>query len=222
MSIFSFDTRLSELLFAAPTIMPVLNRFGIKAGVGEETIESICRERGEDPALLLAIVNTFFNKDYFPEEVFRRADHHSVVSYMRQTDNYYAEVQIPNIERHFNMLISSASGSNSNLQLLAEFFNCLKRELLGRIEADRLTLFPAIEQKRGVGKDIMEDILQIDNTIEDKLSDLITFFVVHLKGNYNLNLCNAVMQALFALESDIKSNNRIRRVVLFPSLCQTK
>ena len=41
-------------------------------------------------------------------------------------------------------------------------------------------------------------------------------FVVHLKGDYNSNLCQAVLTALLSIKKDITQNNRIRNRILRP------
>ena len=54
--------------------------------------------------------------------------------------------------------------------------------------------------------------------IEEKLNDLINMFVIHLKGEYDVNLCHAVLVAIMTLQKDIKQNNRIRYRILLPIL----
>ena len=43
-------------------------------------------------------------------------------------------------------------------------------------------------------------------------------FVIHLKGEYDVNLCHAVLVAIMTLQKDIKQNNRIRYRILLPIL----
>lgn len=52
--------------------------------------------------------------------------------------------------------------------------------------------------------------------VEEKLHDLLYFFVEHLRGNYDANLCTAVVSAVFSLERDLCQNNRIRSRILLP------
>ena len=55
-----------------------------------------------------------------------------------------------------------------------------------------------------------------EDTIEDKLNDLISMFVVHLRGDYDTNLALAVLFSLVSLKNDITQNNRIRNRILHP------
>ena len=59
------------------------------------------------------------------------------------------------------------------------------------------------------GKNRKED----DNT-EALLADLKSIMIKHLSGDYNENLCYAVLFAITTLEKDIKQHNRIRERIL--------
>ncbi len=41
-------------------------------------------------------------------------------------------------------------------------------------------------------------------------------FIMHLSGQYDLNLCYGVIVAIITLEKDIRQNNRIRNRILLP------
>ena len=57
---------------------------------------------------------------------------------------------------------------------------------------------------------------QVEDTIEALLADLKSIMIKHLSGNYNENLCYAVIFAISSLEKDIKQHNRIRFRILTP------
>ena len=55
-----------------------------------------------------------------------------------------------------------------------------------------------------------------EDRIEALLADLKRILIRHLAGDYNENLCYAVIFALSSLEKDIKQHNRIRYRTLMP------
>ena len=75
----------------------------------------------------------------------------------------------------------------------------------------------AAEQLQGeyYGEHIRYDHDEPDS-LEEKLDDLKSLFVIHLRGEYDLNLCHGVIFALYSLEKDIKQHNRIRNRILRP------
>ena len=55
-----------------------------------------------------------------------------------------------------------------------------------------------------------------EDAIEALLSDLKGIMIKHLSGDYNENLCYAVIFGISSLEKDIKQHNRIRYRILTP------
>ncbi|MDR1981300.1 MAG: helix-turn-helix transcriptional regulator, partial [Tannerellaceae bacterium] len=52
--------------------------------------------------------------------------------------------------------------------------------------------------------------------VEELLADLKSIMIKHLSGDYDENLCYAVIFAINSLEKDIKQHNRIRYRILVP------
>lgn len=215
MAIISPKNHLSDIILSYPESIPLINRLGINLGVGDKTIEAICHEKNIDTEFFASIINTFINENFFPEKVLKSFKAETIVSYISKTYNYYTHYMIPNIERHFNLLIAH-SGNNNNLGLMLQFFNELKNDLLKSINHDTTQWFPLILSLENDKNTPLPNGLNItDNSlIEDKLNDLKSMFVIHLSGNYELNLCYAVITSIIALEKDLKQNNRIRNRIL--------
>lgn len=224
MPLYDKDTKLCDILFHEPEVITVINRFGIYLGVGDMTVDEICAEHNEDSAFFLSIINTYLNEDYFPETILKSVNLTHIVNYLGKTDTYYEQFQLPNIEHHFNSLLTHSRNDNNNLPLLRKFFMQMKEELLANIRSDRDIRFPLLIKLQKGREELSEDdvklfaaILEEDgHLIEDKLADLLSFFIIHLRGDYDPNLCRAVVSAIFTLAKDIKQNNRIRRRILHP------
>lgn len=217
MALVTPDTKLCEVIVDEPSVVPVINRFDIVLGVGDRTIKSICKEKGIDTSFFITILNAFIHESFFLENVTGAFNAGDVVDYLRKTNNSYLRNQLPNIERHFAALISR-SDSNNNLPLLFNFYREVKTEIERRIDSDN-QWFDAIisAEQSNSGVSVAGNAVQAESdSIEDKLSDLINMFVIHLRGDYDRNLCHAVLFAVISLEKDIRQNNRIRNRVLRP------
>lgn len=217
MALVTPDTKLCEVIVDEPSVVPVINRFDIVLGVGDRTIKSICKEKGIDTSFFITILNAFINESFFLENVTGAFNAGDVVDYLRKTDNSYLRNQLPNIERHFAALISR-SDSNNNLPLLFNFYREVKTEIERRIDSDNQWFDAIISAEQSNSEvSVAGNAVQAESdSIEDKLSDLINMFVIHLRGDYDRNLCHAVLFAVISLEKDICQNNRIRNRVLRP------
>ncbi len=217
MALVTPDTKLCEVIVDEPSVVPVINRFDIVLGVGDRTIKSICKEKGIDTSFFITILNAFIHESFFLENVTGAFNAGDVVDYLRKTNNSYLRNQLPNIERHFAALISR-SDSNNNLPLLFNFYNEVKTEIERRIDSDNQWFDAIISAEQSNSEvSVAGNAVQAESdSIEDKLSDLINMFVIHLRGDYDRNLCHAVLFAVISLEKDICQNNRIRNRVLRP------
>lgn len=217
MALVTPDTKLCEVIVDEPSVVPVINRFDIVLGVGDRTIKSICKEKGIDTSFFITILNAFIHESFFLENVTGAFNAGDVVDYLRKTNNSYLRNQLPNIERHFAALISR-SDSNNNLPLLFNFYREVKTEIERRIDSDNQWFDAIISAEQSNSKvSVAGNAVQAESdSIEDKLSDLINMFVIHLRGDYDRNLCHAVLFAVISLEKDIRQNNRIRNRVLRP------
>ena len=217
MALVTPDTKLCEVIVDEPSVVPVINRFDIVLGVGDRTIKSICKEKGIDTSFLITILNAFIHESFFLENLTGAFNAGDVVDYLRKTNNSYLRNQLPNIERHFAALISR-SDSNNNLPLLFNFYREVKTEIERRIDSDNQWFDAIISAEQSNSEvSVAGNAVQAESdSIEDKLSDLINMFVIHLRGDYDRNLCHAVLFAVISLEKDICQNNRIRNRVLRP------
>ena len=221
MSIVYADTKLCDLVIQDPMVVTVLNRFNIMLGLGDATVAELCEQHHLNRDFFITIINTYINEDYFPERVLDTFSAASMIDYMKQTYLYYEHSQLPNIERHFQLLVSRSANSNNNLDLIYRFFIEVRDGLLARIEHDRQEWFPQVldlesqaHSHTTATKTVMLD--EGDNSIEAKIDDLITMIVVHLSGQYDANLALAVLLSISGLRKDIAKNNRIRNRILKP------
>ena len=86
MALINAETKLCDVILHEPSVIPVINRFGIILGVGDKSIRTVCEEK-----------NTFINEDYFPENRLKSFCATQIVNYLTQTNAYYEQFQIPNI-----------------------------------------------------------------------------------------------------------------------------
>ena len=213
MTIINKHTKVSEIVISEPSTLTVLNRFGIYLGFGDKTVSDICIEKNIDSEFFVSILNTYINENYFPEEALKSYSIKLMFEYFNKTNQYYQRVQLPNIERHFNSFVERSEQGNKSLELLREFFNEVKNELMTRIDIDTKIFDENTTFQNSIGH-----LNEESDSIEDKLNDLINMFVIHLKGNYDTNLCHAVLFSILSLKKDISQNNRLRYRILLPLL----
>lgn len=215
MALYNVDSKLSDAIMAHPSLIPVINRLGVNLGVGDKSVGMVCAQTHISSDFFLSVINTFIDEEYFPINAQGAFSIEMTIDYLNKTSKFYRNVQLPNIDRHFNSLIGR-SGEDNNLQMLKKFYSDMKEQLEWCLTSEERNIFNVLKSN-GVSSDI-DGIIKGYEEVEEKLHDLLTFFVVHLKGEYDRNLCMAVVSAVFSLEKDIRQNNRIRNRILIPLL----
>ena len=138
MSLIQSNMSMSEVVEAHTSLIPVINRLGIRLGLKDKSVREVCHEYG-----------------------------------LTSQIQYDEQVWFP-----YCLSTITEEGNRPCLEI-AE------------------------------GKNRKED----DNT-EALLADLKSIMIKHLSGDYNENLCYAVLFAITTLEKDIKQHNRIRERIL--------
>lgn len=62
---------MSEVVEENTSLIPVINRLGIRLGLQDKTVREICEDHQIDTDFLLIIINTFLNEEYFRRSDFR-------------------------------------------------------------------------------------------------------------------------------------------------------
>ena len=109
--------QMSEVVEEHPSLIPVINRFGIRLGLGDKSVKAICEEYQLDADFFLTVINTFLNEEYFPEKKLQTFHTSQIIDYLTKTNLYYQRYQIPNIERHLGSFISMSTPGNNTLNL---------------------------------------------------------------------------------------------------------
>jgi len=221
--------QMSEVVEEHPSLIPVINRFGIRLGLGDKSVKEICEDYQLDTDFLLTVVNTFLNEEYFPEKKLQSFHTSQIIDYLTKTNQYYQRYQLPNIERHLSTFISMGTAGNQTLSLIGRFFFSFKEELIARIKNDEENWFPyclGLSEKVNDGSQSIDEKnsslftfqpeRQTEDTLEELLADLKRIMVKHLSGEYDDNLCYAVIFGINSLQKDIKQHNRIRYRILEP------
>ena len=187
---------LSEVIEDNHQLIPVVNRFGIKLGLGDKSIGEICDWVGVNTEFFLVILNTFLNEDYFPQKKLQKFDIQLVIKYLKQTDAYLIHGQLYNFEKHLKAFIGMSDPNNAQMKLISRLFSEFKEELMVQIE---------------------QGMVNGDAPLA-LLTDLKSIIIKHISGNFNENMCYAVIFTIDSFQKDLEKHNRIREKVLKPMI----
>lgn len=236
MELFNENNKLASVIHRDHSLLPVINRLGIKLGFGDSTIREVCGKEGIDVNFFVEIINVFHYEAYFPENRLLNLSVSHVVDYLIKTHNYYRQYLIPEIERLMQLFLKSCEGNCAESDLIRNFYDKFQRECLSHFQTEEQEEFPYIlelnqlvenkqngaeflENRRNfVMRDFEEDHINID----DKLFDLENIIIKYLPPTYDQNIGNTLLSNLFLFGKDLKNHSRIEDNILLPKVEQLK
>lgn len=190
---------MADVLAEHNELIPVLNRFGIRIGVGNKSVQEICTEHQLNTDLILTVLNVYLDENYLPESSLTMFDAEPIADYFRHTVENYLHALVPNIEVHLNALIATAGTDNREMAMIQMLFLKFKERMINYL------------QKNAEYSDDFPD---------DLLHDLKNILIKHLSVEHNQNLSYAVIYSLHAFGKDLAAHNRLRNRVLQPKLSE--
>jgi len=228
MDIYNEDSRMSDLIHGNYLLLPVMNRFGVRLGFGDKTVGELCNESAIDLDFFLAIINTFNNHDYFPEEELRSFSAFLIVEYLKKSHHDFLKSRLPKIERLLTTLIEN-SGSE-DLKIIQSFYKKYKTDLVSHIKDEEDNTFPYVLQLQKFQdsgtKKLPEGLLNYNihsfekehSNVDEKLFDLKNIIIKYLPPQYNDIDCNEFLFEIFEFERDLTDHARIEDNILVPKV----
>ncbi|MDX8338968.1 hemerythrin domain-containing protein [Draconibacterium sp. IB214405] len=213
--------KMSKLLFSHPQLILVLERFGIKLGVREKTVEDICREYEISTKVFLMVVNLNVNTSYHYELNFDAQDIKQIVKYLTKSHSYFADEVFPEIIKNIHLM--SEYSQKPEMQLVERFFNEYKNEVDQHFDYENNTVFPYILNL--IDANAAENYSVIDyrehhDDIQEKLDDVKKLLIEHLPQKADNNLRRKILFALFDLDTDLQTHSKIENEILIPQVEQ--
>lgn len=224
MESFTRQNKIIDLIESNYHLLPVLNRFGINLGNKDKSLAKICAALNINVDFVLVIINTFHNKNYFPESELKSYSPLLLVDYLRKTHHHYLTYVLPKLESLLDKIIQSNKTDIHQLDVIERFYQKYKNELLLHIEEEENEVFPYIKNLvKGTLSDVEYNIHTFEkehSNVDEKLNDLKSLIIKYIDPVYDNNICNEFLITLYRFEKDIKDHARIEDTILVPQIVE--
>lgn len=222
---FTKTDKMVFLIQANHHLLPVIHRFGIRLGFGNKTVDEVCKMYFVNPGFFLTIVNTFSNKNYFPEKELLSFSPLLIVDYLQKTHRYYISYSLVQIENLMHEFLLSTRRQNNELAMIEEFYLRYKNKLLLHIQEEEEEVFPFVKQlvkNPGTLKnnDFNPNFEEEHQHVDFELDDLKNIILKYIPPNYNDLVCNKLLTEIYHFEKDIRDHARIEDAILIPQIKQ--
>ena len=234
MELFNENSKLAAVIHKDHSLLPVINRFGIKLGFGDKTIRNICEERGIDLNFFVETINVFHYEAYFPEKRLLDFSVSIVIDYLVKTHQYYVNYLMPENDRLVELFLLSSPNESTENELVRKFYTKFKDEFVIHINFEEREMFPYILKlseaianpdlrasfKQNYPGYSIEGFEKEHSNMDDKMDDLKNIIIKYLPPNYDQNRGNAFLSNIFLFERDMKNHSRIEDNILIPKVKQ--
>jgi len=206
-----------------PGLLPVIHRFGIRLGFGNRSVAEVCADSEVNSAFFLAIVNTFHNKHYFPEEELLAFSPLLIVDYLKNTHAYYTGFSLPQIEELIHRLLESMPEQNNEMKMIETFYLAYKKKLLEHIAEEEQQVFPFVEKLVQAPESIANPAFDFNfekdhEHVDLELDDLKNIILKYMVPRYDVLVCNKLMEEIYRFEKDIHDHSRMEDAILIPQV----
>jgi regulator of cell morphogenesis and NO signaling len=213
------DMNISEIIRENPSILLVLENFGIDDVLHDKSISELCNQFGISENLFLVICNFYNGFSYSNTDLLTISDIPVIISYLNNSHLYYINEKYPEIIEFIGKL--NSSDSFREMKLVQAFFNEYFQEVKDHLEYEEKIAFPYIENLLENGEPGNESFsanqyLSHHSDIESKLEDLKNLLLQHLHIKNQRSIKRKLLYALFELEFDLTIHSRIEEQILIP------
>ena len=222
--------KLAEVVHHDHTLVPIINRFGIHLGFGDDNITEICEKHQLNLDFFLSILNGFHDTNYFPKEKLQHFPAAMLIEYLQKAHQDFLREKLPEISHLINNMAEELPLDKTTSELISNFFTVYTRELTKHILREEEKVYPYIlrlekaisENNKQIGEQITENLIseyesEHDN-VEEKLFDLKNILIKYLPEPQNDKPAYRVLRELFTLEKELNEHARIEDLILVPKM----
>lgn len=226
------EMKLADIILHDNSLVPVISRFGIFLGFGDDSIQKVCEKKKIDVDFLLTILNTFHDPQYLDKDFLRSFSVDLLLDYLKKAHVYYLNIKIPEISELIDSMEKESKIESESFALLRRFFEDYRQELTKHIEREENLVYPYVmDLNKANNKGNIEEGLvnQIQNysiasyedehdNVEEKLTDLKNIIIKYLAPCENQQSRYHLLKELTVLEKDLADHSQIEDFILVPKV----
>ena len=215
---FDSDMKMADMLQDNYHFLQMLDRFEIKFGFGDQTIEEVCNEYHIHIPFFLLIANVFHFNEYEPKASdIESCPPNELLKYLQKSHKYYLSYRFPDLEQRLKGMMSS--WDQVTAKIVETFFSEYKKEVQIHLAYEDEVVFPYIRKlmsnDTAPGYSIFEFEKKHDD-IESKVKDLKNILIKYIPEKNDVIQRNEILFHLYLLEEDLNKHLLMENKVLIP------
>lgn len=211
---------MSELLEGYPLLLGVFQRFGLKYGFGEETIDEVCWRSGVSTDTFILVCKVYTIDGYMPShDDLTKVSISDIVKYLHLSHNYYTGEVLQDLQDSIVRMVEPCEEGRK--KVIKGFFTAYQEELGKHFQYEETVVFPYIEsllQTGSTGSFRIDQFEENHSNVDEKLGDLINIVMKYMPSQCSDTAISSVLLKLFLLRTDLERHTSIEDNILVPAV----
>lgn len=218
------DMKMSDLIFDNPSILLLMEHFGLDFIVHEKTVAQLCEQNKINAKVFIAFANMYNGFNLTEVEDFSKTDITDIILYLKNSHNYYENEKYPEIRNYIQELY--LKNNSAEIKLIDKFFNDYFEEVKEHLSYENRIAFPYFNEllsSENSGKNFKQkhdfsvnDYSEHHTDIESKVNDLKELLLKHVPVQDDRLLRRKIIVSLFELEYDLNIHSKVEETILMP------
>ncbi|MBQ8100236.1 MAG: helix-turn-helix transcriptional regulator [Paludibacteraceae bacterium] len=221
---YTYNDKMADLMSSDPHALQIISRFRLPLGVGDKTIQDVCRENNVHTSTFLTLVNYKPGCDNCID--YNDLSLPTLMEYLRQAHAYFFNFSLPMLRRKLIEAINYSVSDSKIPMLIIRFFDEYVNEVSLHMQHENEQLFPYVEKllegEKGDGFNIEIFAHQHravdDQHIADKLTELKNLIVKYYPQTDENDLLISALSDLFQVESALDRHCTFEDEILLPAV----
>lgn len=209
-----YDDVIIDIINDDYTILPLLSRFSIPLGLGNETLNDVCRRNDIDVKALLLVLN-YIRTGIIDSSYISVVSPFEVVKFLKNSHDYFINYKFGHIRK--NLIAALDLETNPTNNLILKFFDSFVKKVEDHFRYEENTVFPYVEnlvdgKKSAYTIEIFE---RHHEEVVDALAELKNIILRYYRTTAP-NLMYDVLVDIYNCDEDLASHSDIENNLLIP------
>lgn len=212
--------KMSEMICSDYGLLQVMSRFGLSLGVGEATIEEVCRANGVDCYTFLAVTNYMLQGEGYSPDRWEAISLPTLMDYLRRSHHYFLDFKLPAIRGKLIQYLETAADSEV-AALIVNFFDTYVKEVFSHMTLEDGEVFTYVERllrgecTDGYGIDVFACG---HGQTDQKLRELKNIIIKYLPTTADNYLTNSLLFDLFSCVEELDKHGHVEDFIFVPAV----
>ena len=209
-----------DVICDEPSLLQTMSRVGIPLGVGDQTVEEVCRAHGVDTPTFLAVANFVKRGAKGAALSLDTVSVGCLTDYLRRAHSFFLDFQLPAIRRKLLEALD-CSETGEVAYLILKFYDDYMGEVRKHMTHENRKVFAYVEELLGGRRPADYSIAQFARShasIDVKLQELKNIIIRYYAPTGKAELLGSALFDIFSCENDLRLHCSVEDNLFVPAV----